>query len=70
MKQVLSDCYNMNFVTEWNADIDEIFALFKVLSVKGGKSPSVPFPKVIERFIFHSEVSKSFVRALRYISFG
>lgn len=57
MKQVLLDSYNLTFVTLWNEDIEEIFALFKVLPAKGGKSPCITFHKVIERFIFHSKVS-------------
>lgn len=43
--------------TGWANDVEEILALLSILAAKAGKkSPVVPFIKVIDKLIIHSEV--------------
>lgn len=57
IKNMLNDCYGTKISTGWASDIEEILALLKILPAKAGKkSPVVPFIKVIDKLIFHSEV--------------
>lgn len=51
--------YRVDICTEWSEDIEQMLALFKLLPAKTGKnskSSALPFCKVIEKFIVHSEV--------------
>lgn len=59
IKMILNDVYDTKISTGWANDIEEILALLNILAAKAGKkSPVVPFIKVIDKLIIHSEVRR------------
>lgn len=54
------DRENITISTGWNEEIEQFLTLFKLLPAKVGtrtKSRVVPFAKVVDNFIVHSEVN-------------
>lgn len=50
--------------TGWNDDVEKFMALVKLLPAKSGKSPVMPFIKVVERLMIHSEVSSQLAQLM------